>query len=121
MTYAPINFREKFGAFTDQWSPKIIGELNDYQFKLVKLQGEFVWHRHEETDEAFIVIEGEMEIGFRDGSVTLASGDMFIVPKGKEHRPVAQRECKLLLIEPRGVVNTGTAGGTMTAQNDVWI
>jgi len=121
MKYSPINFREKFGAFTDQWSPKVIGELNDYQFKLVKLQGEFVWHRHDETDEAFVVIEGEMAIEFRDGAVALSSGEMYIVPKGTEHRPVAPGECKLMLIEPRGVVNTGTAGGAMTASNDVWI
>jgi len=121
MKYAPINFREKFGTFTEQWSPRVIGELNDYQFKLVKLEGEFVWHRHDDTDEAFIVLEGEMAIEFRDGMVTISSGEMYIVPKGLEHRPVAQRECKLMLVEPRGVVNTGTAGGGMTAKNDVWI
>jgi mannose-6-phosphate isomerase-like protein (cupin superfamily) len=121
MNYTAVNFREKFGRFAEQWSPKVIAELNDYQFKLAKLQGEFVWHRHDETDEAFIVIEGEMTIEFRDGRVTLAAGEMYVVPKGKEHRPVAVRECKLMLVEPRGVVNTGTAGGALTAQNDIWI
>jgi mannose-6-phosphate isomerase-like protein (cupin superfamily) len=119
--YFALNFQEKFSLFTEQWSPKVIAELNDYQFKLAKIEGEFVWHAHEETDEAFVVVGGEMTIEFRDGSVLLKVGEMFIVPKGVDHRPVANHECKILLIEPRGVVNTGTEGGARTAKNDVWI
>ena len=87
----------------------------------MKLQGEFVWHDHTETDEAFIVLEGEMEIEFRDGEVTLRAGEMFVVPKGTEHRTRAPSECQVLLIEPAGVVNTGDAGGALTAANDVWV
>ena len=121
MKYAAINLREKLGQFTDQWMPRVVAELNDYQFKLVRIQGEFVWHSHADTDEAFIVIEGEMSIELRDGRVDLAAGEMFIVPRGVEHKPVSRGECKLMLIEPRGVTNTGDAGGDRTAPNDVWI
>ena len=117
----PINFRDKLATFTEQWSPRVVAELNDYQFKLVKLQGEFVWHHHEDTDEAFLVIEGEMEIGFRDQAFTLRKGELFVVPKGVEHITRAARECSALIIEPRGVVNTGEAGGALTAPNDMWI
>ena len=121
MSYQAINFQQKLGLFTEQWQPKVIAEMNDYQFKLVKLQGDFVWHDHKDTDEAFIVIEGEMRIDFRDGAVTLRAGEMFVVPKGVEHKPYAEREVKLLLIEPRGVRNTGSEGGERTAPNDVWV
>jgi mannose-6-phosphate isomerase-like protein (cupin superfamily) len=95
--------------------------MNDYQFKLVKLQGEFVWHSHADTDETFIVVDGEITIEFRDGSVKLAAGEMFVVRKDVEHRPVATGECQVLVVEPRGVVNTGKAGGQLTAANDVWV
>ena len=95
--------------------------MNDYQFKLVKVQGEFVWHDHPETDEVFIVINGVLDIEFRDGKVTIESGEMFVIPKGVEHRPVAKNECKMMLVEPKGVVNTGDAGGQWTAENDVWV
>lgn len=115
-----INLREKLALFTEHWSPRVIAELNDYQFKLVKLQGEFVWHDHPDTDEAFLVIDGEMEIGFRDRTVTLRKGELFVVPKGVKHITRAARECHALIIEPRGVVNTGDAGGDLTAKNDVW-
>jgi mannose-6-phosphate isomerase-like protein (cupin superfamily) len=118
---AVINLKEKLGKFSDRWSPRVIAELNDYQFKLVKLQGEFVWHQHDDTDEVFLVLEGRMSIEFRDRTVVLASGEMFVVPKGVEHRPFAQAECSVLLVEPCGVVNTGEAGGALTAANDVWI
>jgi mannose-6-phosphate isomerase-like protein (cupin superfamily) len=121
MKYSPIKLKGKFTAFDEQWSPRVIAEMNDYQFKLARLEGEFVWHDHPDTDEAFLVIDGEMVIEFRDGKVTLAAGEMFVVPKGVEHRPVAEKECQVLLIEPRGVVNTGSAGGELTADNDVWI
>ncbi len=95
--------------------------MNDYQFKVVKLQGDFVWHAHQDTAEAFIVIDGEMEIEFRDGSVTLCAGELYVVPKGVEHITRASRECHALIIEPRGVANTGDAGGPLSAKNDVWV
>jgi len=117
----PINLSEKLTRISEHWSPRVVAELNDYQFKLVKLQGEFVWHAHADTDEAFLVIDGEMEIGFRDRTVTLRKGELFVVPKGVEHITRAARECSALIIEPRGVVNTGDAGGAQTAANDVWI
>ena len=119
--YLPINLGAKLAKFNDHYAPRVIAEMNDYQFKLVKIQGEFVWHRHADTDEVFLVIDGEMRIDFRDGDVTLKSGEMFVVPRGVEHKPYAQGECKLMLIEPRGVVNTGDAGGPLTAKDDVWI
>lgn len=121
MDYRAINLRRKLGSFDEQWTPKVVAEMNDYQFKLVKIEGDFVWHDHPETDETFIVIEGDLRIDFRDGAVHLGPGEMFVVPKGVEHKPFAEREVKMMLIEPRGVVNTGDAGGEMTAENDVWI
>jgi len=121
MSYRAINFSQKLGLFDAQWKPKVIAEINDYQFKLVKLQGDFIWHNHRDTDEAFIVIEGDLRIDFRDGAVRVAAGEMFVVPKGVEHKPFAEKEVKLLLIEPPGVLNTGHEGGERTADNDVWI
>ncbi|HEV2359506.1 MAG TPA: cupin domain-containing protein [bacterium] len=121
MTYRPINFRQKFGLFTEQWQPKVIAEMNDYQFKVVKLQGDFVWHDHTETDEAFLVIDGNLRIDVRDGAVHLSAGEMFVVPRGVEHKPYAENEVMVLLIEPRGVANTGREGGERTAPNDAWI
>ena len=124
MRYAPINIGQKFAKFSEQWSPKVIAAMNDYQLKLVRLQGEFVWHSHAGTDEVFLVVDGEMSIQFRDGQVDLKAGEMFVVPKGTEHRPVAARECRVMLIEPAGVVNTGDGSnrdGRYTAPNDVWI
>ena len=121
MEYSSINFAEKLGKFDEQWSPRVVAEMNDYQFKLVKVQGEFVWHDHPDTDEVFIVLEGELDIEFRDGKVTLAAGEMYVVPQGTEHRPVAREECRVMLVEPKGLVNTGDAGGELTAENDVWV
>ena len=121
MGYEAINFGKKLALFDEQWQPKVVAEMNDYQFKVVKLQGDFIWHDHAETDETFIVIEGELRIDFRDGSVRVAAGEMFVVPRGVEHKPYAEREVKLMLIEPRGVLNTGDAGGERTARNDVRI
>jgi mannose-6-phosphate isomerase-like protein (cupin superfamily) len=120
-THQSINFAEKYELFSEQWSPKVIAELNDYQFKLSKVEGDFIWHTHEDTDEAFIVLEGELRIDFRDGHVVLKAGDMYVVPKGVQHKPSAQRETRLLLIEPRGVANTGSEGGERTSVNDAWI
>jgi mannose-6-phosphate isomerase-like protein (cupin superfamily) len=121
MTYKAINLQQKFSLFTEQWQPKVIAEMNDYQFKIVKLEGDFIWHDHKDTDEAFIVMDGNLRIEFRDGLVDLAPGEMFIVPKGVEHKPFAEHEVKLMLIEPRGVRNTGHEGGNRSAPNDVWI
>lgn len=121
MTYAPINIRRKLDRVTEQWSPRVIAELNDYQFKIVKIEGDFVWHDHPETDEVFLVIEGTLRIDFRDGSVDLAAGEMFVVPRGVEHKPYAEREAMVMLVEPRGILNTGHAGGERTAENDVWV
>ena len=121
MTHTPINFAQKLGLIDEQWQPKVVAEMNDYQFKLVKLEGDFVWHDHQDTDETFIVLDGELRIDFRDGAVTLGPGEMYVVPKGVEHKPFAATEAKVMLIEPRGVPNTGEAGGDRTAPNDVWI
>src|SRR5512138_259348 len=121
MNYQPINFEEKFSKFSEQWSPRIIAQMNDYHFKIAKVQGEFIWHVHPETDEVFIVVKGQLEIQFRDGSVTLHEGEMFSVPKGLEHKPVAENECHILLVEPAGTVNTGEVVNERTASNDVWI
>jgi len=121
MKLDPINLKEKLDKFTEHWSPKVIAEMNDYQFKLVKLQGHFTWHDHKDTDEVFLVLEGEMVIDFRDGCVALEAGEMFVVPRGREHKPFAEKECKVLLIEPKGVSNTGDAENEFTAEGDVWI
>ncbi len=121
MKYSPININEKFSKFDAQWQPKVISEMNDYQFKIVRIKGEFVWHDHPDTDEVFIVIEGTLDLEFRKGKVTLNTGEMYVVPKGAEHRPVALEECKMMLVEPKGVVNTGNAKSNLTAENDVWV
>ncbi|WP_223669878.1 cupin domain-containing protein [Kangiella shandongensis] len=121
MQNSPVNFAEKFSKFNDLWSPKVIAEMNNYQFKLAKVEGEFVWHEHPDTDEVFIVLEGQLDIELRDKTVTLHEGEMFVVPKGVEHKPVAKSECKIMLVEPKGVVNTGDSGGELTAETDVWI
>ena len=121
MNYQPINFEEKLGKFSEQWSPRIIAQMNDYHFKIVKVQGEFVWHDHPETDEVFMVLKGRLEIQFRDGRVILREGEMFVVPKGLEHRPVAEEECHILLVEPAGTINTGDIVNERTAANDAWI
>ena len=116
-----IVFAEKLNLFKDQWAPKIIAQMNEMHFKLAKIEGEFVWHSHPETDEVFIVLEGSFEMQLRDGSLHLNAGEMCVVPKGVEHRPVAAEECAILLVEPAGTVNTGDAGGELTANHDDWI
>ncbi len=116
-----INLAAKLSLFSEHWTPKVIAEMNDYQFKLAKVHGEFVWHQHEETDETFIILDGELKIEFRDRIMHLSAGEMVVVPKGVEHRPVAENECHILLIEPKGVVNTGGEEGELTAPNDDWI
>lgn len=121
MSHAAINFREKFNKIDGYWTPRVVAEMNDYQFKLAKVQGEFTWHTHPDTDEVFIIIEGVLDIEFRDGKVRLEAGEMFVVPKGVEHRPMAEYECQIMLVEPKGTVNTGDTQSDLTAQNDVWI
>ncbi|AHK44703.1 hypothetical protein OV14_3282 [Ensifer adhaerens OV14] len=117
----PIKFSEKLEMIAELWQPRVIAEMNDYQFKLVRIEGDFIWHDHPETDETFIVLDGILRIDFRDGSVQIGPGEMFVVPRGVEHKPFAESEVRMLLIEPRGVLNTGHAGGERTAQNDRWI
>ncbi|MAJ45252.1 MAG: cupin [Candidatus Marinimicrobia bacterium] len=116
-----INFIEKLSKFSDHWSPKIIAEMNNYQFKLVKIKGDFIWHDHKYTDETFIVLEGDMVLKLRDKDIKLVKGEMYVVPKGVEHKPYAENECKILIIEPRGVVNTGDVGGDYTIYKENWI
>jgi mannose-6-phosphate isomerase-like protein (cupin superfamily) len=120
MEYQAVNFAEKYATFSEHWSPRVVAEVNDYQFKLAKVQGAFTWHSHQDTDEAFLVLGGEVVIEFRDGRVPLSAGEMFVVPRGVEHRPVADEECRILIVEPRGVVNTGDSASDLTAENDVW-
>lgn len=121
MQHTAINLAQKFSLFSEQWQPKVIAEMNEYQFKLVKLQGEFVWHRHSDTDEAFFVIEGTLRIDFRNGAVQIGAGEMFVVPRGMEHKPFAEHEARVLILEPRGVRNTGDQSGDRTAPDDIWI
>lgn len=116
-----INLERKFTLFNEQWRPKVIAEMNDYQFKVVKLEGDFIWHDHPETDETFFVIDGTLRIDFEDAQVYVSSGELFVVPQGVRHKPYAEQEVKLVLIEPRGVFNTGHEKSKVTAKNDVWI
>ena len=116
-----VNLAEKFALFSEYWTPKIIAELNDYQIKIFKVEGDFVWHDHSDTDEFFFVIEGTLFIEFENKTMELNTGELYVVPKGVQHRPYALEECKVMLIEPRGVVNTGEAESDLTASNDVWI
>tara|TARA_Y100000758_G_C16037850_1_gene417106 strand:- start:114 stop:473 length:360 start_codon:yes stop_codon:yes gene_type:complete len=116
-----INLKEKLSMFSEHWSPKIVAEMNDYHIKLVKIKGDFVWHNHDDTDEVFIVIEGNMKIEFEKKTVELNEGEMYVVPKGVNHKPFAESECKIMIIEPSGVVNTGNIESNLTASNEVWI
>jgi len=115
-----VNLEDKFGRISEQWSPKILAQLNDYHVKAVKLQGEFVWHRHDETDELFLVTKGSLVIRFRDRDVVLGPGELLVVPKGVEHLPIAEEECEVLLIEPAGTPNTGDVGGPRTVEPE-WV
>ena len=116
-----INLKSKFKEFADQWSPKVIEEMNDYQFKLVKIENDFTWHKHDDTDETFLVIEGKMGIEFEDQTVELSEGEMIVIPKGKKHKPYADKEAKIMIIEPKGVANTGDVTNDFTAENDQWV
>jgi mannose-6-phosphate isomerase-like protein (cupin superfamily) len=122
MTYRAINNAEKFALFSERWTPKIIARMNDYHFKLARVRGEFIWHSHADTDEVFLVIDGRLRIEFRVGAVELRAGEMFVVPRGVEHKPVAERECRIMLVEPAGTVNTGgEQKSELTADPDAWI
>ena len=118
-----IDIADKFSLFDEHWRPKVIAEMNDYQFKLAKLKGEFDWHSHQDTDEVFIVLKGDLDMHLRDKVLHLPQGSMYVVKKGVEHKPVANQECEVMLVEPRGVINTGDDAeeSTLTAPNDVWI
>ena len=122
MNYYPTNINNKFELFSEQWQPKVIATMNDYELKIAKIEGEFIWHSHKETDETFIVIKGEIEIEFRDGIVKVKEGEIFVVPAGVEHKPMSYRESQIMLIEPKGVINTGDIdSNNLTAKNNVWI
>jgi mannose-6-phosphate isomerase-like protein (cupin superfamily) len=116
-----INLLDKISLIDGHWQQRVVAEMNDYQFKVVKIAGDFLWHTHSDTDETFIVLEGELRIDFRDGFVLLRAGEMAVVPKGVEHKPYAAAEVKMLLVEPRGVVNTGGQQNDRTAPNDIWV
>jgi mannose-6-phosphate isomerase-like protein (cupin superfamily) len=118
MVNEPVGLAERLSQFSEHWSPKVVARLNDYEVKVVKVEGEFVWHTHEDTDELFLVIDGELTIQLREGDVVLRPGQLYVVPRGVEHCPSADGEVHAVLVEPTGVVNTGDAGGPMTAQYD---
>jgi mannose-6-phosphate isomerase-like protein (cupin superfamily) len=113
-----VNLRDKLDLFHTHWQPKIVGRFNDNDLRVVKVKGEFVWHKHEETDDFFLVLDGHLTIQLRDRDVELDAGELFVVPRGVEHRPRADEEAAILLIEPIGTVNTGDAGGPLTAEPD---
>jgi mannose-6-phosphate isomerase-like protein (cupin superfamily) len=116
-----INLEEKFSLMEDHWSPGIIAQLNDYHIKIAKIQGEFVWHSHPETDEVFLVIQGQFKIHLRDQLLELTEGELCVIPKGVEHKPTAEEECLILMVEPAGTLNTGDAGGDLTLEDTPWI
>jgi mannose-6-phosphate isomerase-like protein (cupin superfamily) len=118
MPNEPVDLRDKLSRVADHWSPKVVARLNDYEIKVVKLQGEFVWHSHDDTDELFLVLDGDLTIQLRDGDVVLGPGQLHVVPRGVEHCPIASGEVQAVLIEPAGVVNTGSVGGSLTARHD---
>jgi mannose-6-phosphate isomerase-like protein (cupin superfamily) len=116
-----INIQSKLASFSDHWSPKIIASLNGQEVKLAKFEGSFNWHSHADADEMFLVIEGSFTMEFRDRSVELAEGQMIVVPKGVEHRPVAESECSVMLVEPAGLINTGDGEETEQTTSGTWI
>ncbi|HJM50922.1 MAG TPA: cupin domain-containing protein [Alphaproteobacteria bacterium] len=116
-----VNIAEKFDLFSDHWKPRIVGRFNDTHVKLAKLEGEFVWHSHADTDEFFLVHRGELTIEMRQQSVTLRAGEFFVVPRGVEHRPLAAAECEIVMIEAAGTLNTGEAGGSRTVADPEWL
>ncbi len=121
MSPKPIDIDEKFGLITEHWAPKVIGQINNYLVKIGKLQGDFVWHLHEDTDELFIINKGTLRVDFRDGAVYLNKGQMLVVPKGIEHRTHADEECELIMFEPETTLNTGNVQSDMTVTALEWI
>ncbi len=121
MEYKSINLNGKFKLFNDYWSPKIIGKINNYFLKAIKVEGDFTWHKHDETDELFIVNKGVLRIDFKDGYVKIKEGEFFIVEKGKEHKPFAEKACEVLTFEPETTVNTGNIRNEYTKENLDWI
>ena len=120
-SFNKINFKDKFSKFSQHWQPKVVANLNDYEIKLVKLKGDFVWHQHEQTDEAFFVFKGAIQIEFENHTVSLNEGEMLVVPKGVRHKPYADEEAEVMLIEPKDIRNTGNIENDLTAPNDDWI
>lgn len=118
---APVNLLHKANLIDQPWSPRVVAQMNQYQFKVVRIEGEFIWHEHPETDEAFLVLEGTLRIDLSEGSVSLGPGELYVVPRGVRHRTAAEGQAKLMMIEPQGILNTGHEGGERTALNDVWI
>lgn len=118
MERRPVDLAEKLSRFSEHWSPKVVARLDDYEIKVVKVEGQFVWHRHDDTDELFLVVAGKLVIQLRDGDVVVRPGQLYVVPRGVEHCPCADGEVHAVLIEPAGVVNTGSAGGELTARYD---
>lgn len=116
-----INLQEKFELFNDHWTPKIIGELNGQQVKIAKVKGEFVWHDHANEDELFMVIKGELEIKLKSEAIILTEGEIFIVPRGVEHKPIAKEECWILLFEPKQIAHTGSIESELTKNENDWI
>jgi len=121
MTIDVVNLTEKFSLISELWDPKIIAQLNDYHLKIAKIQGEFVWHSHPETDEVFLVVEGSLDIHLREGDLHLNAGELCVIPQGVEHKPAADQECQILMVEPAGTLNTGDAGGDRTVEETAWI
>jgi mannose-6-phosphate isomerase-like protein (cupin superfamily) len=111
-----VNLADKLSLFDEHWQPKIVARINDNDVRIVKIKGEFVWHKHDDTDDFFLVLKGRLTIQLRDGNVELDEGELFVVPRGVEHCPRADEEASVLLIEPAGTVNTGDAGGPLTAE-----
>ncbi len=111
-----IDLKAKFGLFTDHWSPKVVAEMDDYEIKLVKVEGDFVWHSHADVDELFLIVEGTLVVAFDDGDVTLEAGELLVIPKGTRHKPFAPRECRMMVIERRGTINTGDAESVLTVR-----
>ena len=117
-----INITQKLKKISEFWSPKVIAEMNDYQFKLAKVKNEFVWHKHEDTDETFFIVNGQLTIELKKmEKIILNKGDMVVIPKGIEHKPIANEECEIMLIEPKKTINTGNVKNQMTTKNDQWI
>jgi len=116
-----INFADKFARIEEFHAYRLVAQMNDYHFKLVRMKREFIWHSHPETDEVFIVIDGQLQIELRDETLSLSKGEMAVIPRGVEHKPSCREECKLLLIEPSGTLNTGNAGGDLTDTDIEWV